>query len=53
MLTRSETMKVIHFKSQEERLAYLKGGLEEVVPKKAEKPEEKPKEKKSKKEDKE
>ena len=47
-------MKVIHFKSQEERLAYLKGGLEEVVPKKAEKPKEKPKKKKkSKKEDKE
>lgn len=43
-------MKVIHFKSQEERLAYLKGGLEEVVPKKAEKPKKK---KKSKKEDKE
>lgn len=42
-------MKVIHFKTQEERLAYLKGGLEEVVPKKAEKP----KKKKSKKEDKE
>lgn len=45
-------MKVIHFKSQEERLAYLKGGLEEVVPKKAE-AKEKPNKKKSKKEDKE
>lgn len=39
-------MKVIHFKSQEERLAYLKGGLEEVVPKKAEKPKKKKKPKK-------
>ena len=42
-------MKVIHFKTQKERLAYLKGGLEEVVPKKAK---ENPKKKKSKKEDK-
>lgn len=45
---------VIHFKTQAERLAYLKGELKEVVPKKAkdEKAEEKPKKKKSKKEDK-
>ena len=32
---------IIHFRSQEERLAYLKGELKEVVPKKAEKPSEK------------
>lgn len=25
---------VIHFKSQEERMAYLKGGFEEITPKK-------------------
>ena len=27
-------MKVIHFNTQEERLAYLNGNLEEIVPKK-------------------
>lgn len=31
-------MKVIHFKSQEERFAFLKGEFEEIVPQKAEKP---------------
>lgn len=30
-------MDVIHFKTQEERLAYLKGGFEEIKPEKAEK----------------
>lgn len=34
---------VIHFNSQAERLRYLKGELEEIVPKKAEKKAEKPK----------
>lgn len=28
---------VVHFKSQEERLDYLKGGFEEIIPKVAEK----------------
>lgn len=28
---------VIHFETQEERLAYLKGEMEEIVPKKAKK----------------
>lgn len=31
--------KVIHFKNTEERLAFLKGDLKEIVPKKAEKKE--------------
>ena len=39
---------IIHFRSQEERLAYLKGELKEVVPKKAEKPSKKPSEKEEK-----
>lgn len=53
-------MKVMHFNSPEERMKYLKGGFEEIVPveveEKAEKAVEKPKKakksaKKSKKED--
>ena len=31
----------IHFKSQDERLAYLNGGFEEIVPQKVEKASEK------------
>lgn len=38
--------KIIHFNTPEERLAYVKGSFEEIVPKKAEKKPEK-KEKKS------
>lgn len=32
---------VIHFNTQEERLAYLKGEMKEIIPKKAEKPKKK------------
>lgn len=38
-------MKVIHFDSQEQRLQYLKGDFEEIVPKKAEQPKKKRKKK--------
>lgn len=40
------TMEVMHFKSQKERLDYLKGNFEEIEPKEAE---EEPKEEKPKK----
>ena len=41
------TMEVMHFKSQKERLDYLKGGFEEIIP--TEVKEEEPKPKKAKK----
>ncbi len=37
------TKPVVHFKSQEERLNFLKGGYEEIIPKVAEKKAEKAK----------
>lgn len=40
-------MEVLHFKSQKERLDYLKGGFEEIIP--TEVKEEEPKPKKAKK----
>ncbi len=43
-------MEVMHFKSQKERLDYLKGNYEEIIPQKA--VEEKPKKKSSKKKEK-
>ena len=46
-------MEVMHFKSQKERLDYLKGNYEEIIPQKAEEiVEEKPKKKSSKKKEK-
>lgn len=44
---------VMHFKTQKERLEYLRGGFEEIVPKEVEEVEDKPKKakKKGKKED--
>lgn len=46
-------MEVMHFKSQKERLDYLKGNYEEIIPQKAEEAvEEKPKKKSSKKKEK-
>lgn len=38
---------VMHFKSSEERLNFLKGGFEEIVPKKANKPKAKKESKKT------
>lgn len=41
-------MEIMHFNSQKERLDYLKGNYEEIIPQKAEEAvEEKPKKKKS------
>lgn len=44
---KDEGMEVLHFKSQKERLDYLKGGFEEIIP--TEVKEEEPKPKKAKK----